>query len=130
MELYHTMIRVADLDESIDFYTSVLDMDCLRRHDFEDGEFSLAFVGYGDGPEIELTYNWGKDEPYDKGEGFGHIAVGVADVDQVCEKAESYGTDVTREPGPMGDTGIYMAFIEDPDGYQIELLDEDTFPLE
>lgn len=130
MEILHTMIRVADLEESIDFYTEALGMNLHRRHDFEDGEFSLAFVGYGDMPEIELTYNWGEDEPYEKGEGFGHVAVGVEDVEETCEQLRAHGADITREPGPMGDTGMIMAFAEDPDGYQIELLENDTFPME
>jgi lactoylglutathione lyase len=104
-------------------------MELHRRHDFEDGEFSLAFIGYGDMPEIELTYNWGEDEPYEKGEGFGHIAIGVDDVEETCERLRDYGADIPREPGPMGDTGMIMAFVEDPDGYLIELLEDDTFPM-
>lgn len=124
------MLRVADLETSIDFYTDPLGMQLHRRHDFEDGEFSLAFVGYGDMPEIELTYNWGEDEPYEKGEGFGHVAVGVEDVYETCERLEDHGSTITREPGPMGDTDIVMAFARDPDGYLVELLDRDTFPLE
>jgi lactoylglutathione lyase len=121
----HTMLRVRDMDRSIDFYTRLLGMKLLRRRDFEDGKFTLAFVGYGEESEgaalIELTYNWGRDEGYEIGSGYGHIAIGVPDVAVACARlaAEGVKMPVPPKPGPSGKT---LAFVEDPDGYRIELL--------
>jgi len=124
--MLHTMIRVKDLDKSLDFYTGHLGMRLLRKKDFPSGEFTLAFVGYGDESDntvIELTHNWGQEEPYDLGSGFGHIALGVDDIYGVCEKLEAAGVPIPRKPGPMKHGGGPIAFIEDPDGYKIELID-------
>lgn len=126
MDVLHTMVRVADLDKSIDFYTDCLDMTLKKKKDYPDGEFTLAFVGYEGGASIELTYNWGVDQPYEKGDGFGHIAVEVEDIEATCDRVRDYGAEVTREPGPMKHGSTVMAFIEDPDGYQIELIEEGT----
>jgi lactoylglutathione lyase len=124
--LLHTMIRVHDLDRSIDFYTRLLGMTLLRRKDYASGEFTLAFVGYGEEREsavIELTYNWPRKEPYTIGDGFGHLAVGVADVASTCERLAREGVKIPRPPGPMKHGGGVIAFIEDPDGYKIELIE-------
>lgn len=124
MRLLHTMLRVGDLDKSIAFYTEVLGMTLLRRKDYPDGQFTLAFVGYGSEDEnsvIELTYNWGVDQ-YDLGSGYGHIALEVADVYKACEDIRSRGGKITREPGPMKHGSSILAFVEDPDGYKVELL--------
>jgi len=124
MRLLHTMLRVGDLQRSIDFYTGVLGMRLLRQKDYPDGRFTLAFVGYGDERDstaIELTHNWDTDR-YDLGEGFGHIAIEVDDVYQAVEDLRSRGGKVIREAGPMNAGTTLIAFIEDPDGYQIELL--------
>ena len=124
MRLLHTMLRVGNLDTSIEFYTSVLGMSLLRRKDYPDGEFTLAFVGYGDEDEntvIELTHNWGTDR-YDLGEGYGHIAIEVDDVYAAADDVKQRGGKVIREAGPMNAGTTIIAFIEDPDGYQIELL--------
>lgn len=126
MEILHTMIRVADLDQSIDFYTNCLGMELQKKKDYPGGEFTLAFVGYDEGAQIELTYNWGKDEPYERGDGFGHIALGVDDIETSCEKVREFGAEVTREPGPMKHGSTVIAFVEDPDGYQIELIEKGT----
>jgi len=118
------MIRVGDLDRSIDFYTNVLGMKLLRRKDYPDGEFTLAFVGYGDESDntvIEMTYNWGTDH-YDPGSGFGHLAIEVDDVYQAAEAIRERGGRILREAGPMNAGTTIIAFVEDPDGYQIELL--------
>ncbi len=126
MRLLHTMIRVGDLEASLAFYTGVLGMRLLRRKDYPSGEFTLAFVGYGDETDaavIELTYNFGRSA-YDKGDGFGHIAIGAPDIGALCEKARKAGYRVTREPGPMKHGGSVIAFIEDPDGYKIELIEK------
>jgi len=123
--LLHTMLRVRDLDKSIDFYTRHLGMKELRRKDFPSGEFTLAFVGYGDEVDhtvLELTHNWDQEEPYELGDGFGHIAIGVPDIYGVCEKLEAEGVSIPRPPGPMKHGGPEIAFIEDPDGYKIELI--------
>jgi len=123
----HTMIRVRDLDESIDFYTRLLGMNLLRRKDYPSGEFTLAFVGYGaedDGAVIELTHNWGRAEAYELGTGFGHLAIGVPDIYAACEKLGREGVKIPRPPGPMKHGGSVIAFIEDPDGYKIELIQE------
>jgi lactoylglutathione lyase len=124
--LLHTMIRVRDLDRSIDFYTRLLGMTLLRRKDYPSGEFTLAFVGYGDeagNTAIELTYNWSQKEPYALGSGFGHPAIGVADVAKTCERLAEKGVPIPRLPGPMKHGGSVIAFIEDPDGYKIELIE-------
>jgi lactoylglutathione lyase len=124
--LLHTMIRVNDLEKSLAFYTGALGMSLLRRRDYPDGKFTLAFVGYG--PEesnavIELTYNWGRTEPYQLGNAFGHIALGVGDIYGACERLAAAGAKVTRPPGPMKHGTTVIAFIEDPDGYKIELIE-------
>jgi lactoylglutathione lyase len=124
MRLLHTMLRVGDMDRSIAFYTEVLGMTLLRRKDYPDGQFTLAFVGYGNEAEnsvIELTYNWGVDS-YELGTGYGHIALEVEDVYKACEDIRSRGGKITREPGPMKHGTSILAFVEDPDGYKIELL--------
>jgi len=122
----HTMIRVRDLDRSIDFYTRLLGMRLLRRKDYPSGEFTLAFVGYGDetsSTAIELTYNWPQKESYTIGSGFGHLAIGVADVAKTCERLAKEGVKIPRPAGPMKHGGGVIAFIEDPDGYKIELIE-------
>ena len=124
MRLLHTMIRVGDLERSIDFYTKVLGMRLLRRKDYPKGEFTLAFVGFGDESEhsvIELTYNWGTDR-YELGDGFGHLAIEVDAVYRACEAIRGRGGKIIREAGPMNAGSTIIAFVEDPDGYQIELL--------
>ncbi|HEX9791077.1 MAG TPA: lactoylglutathione lyase [Kiloniellales bacterium] len=124
--LLHTMIRVRDLDKSIAFYTSHLGMKELRRTDYPSGEFTLAFLGYGDeatGTVIELTHNWGQKEAYDLGTGFGHLAVGVPDIYGTCAELEKAGVKIPRPPGPMKHGGSVIAFVEDPDGYKIELVE-------
>ncbi|MFC7400544.1 lactoylglutathione lyase [Chelatococcus sp. GCM10030263] len=126
--MMHTMIRVKDLDKSIKFYTELLGMQLLRREDFPEGKFTLAFVGYG--PEetntvVELTYNWGH-EGYELGTGFGHLALGVKDIYKVCSALEAQGAKIPRPPGPMKHGTTHIAFVEDPDGYRIELIGLDT----
>ncbi|HEY4161707.1 MAG TPA: lactoylglutathione lyase [Dongiaceae bacterium] len=124
-QLLHTMIRVYDLDKSIDFYTRHLGMKLLRRTDYPSGEFTLAFVGYGnedDNAVIELTHNWGQKQPYELGTAFGHLAVGVEDIYGTCENLGAEGVKIPRPPGPMKHGGSVIAFIEDPDGYKIELI--------
>ena len=124
MRILHTMLRVNNLDESLRFYTQVLGMQLLRRHDFESGRFTLAFVGYGaesDTAVIELTYNWDTDK-YELGNGFGHIALGTPDIYATCEAARAAGAKVVREPGPMKHGTTVIAFLEDPSGYKIELI--------
>lgn len=118
------MIRVGDLKRSLEFYTGVLGMTLIRQKDYPSGKFTLAFVGYGseeDSAVIELTHNWDQDR-YDIGNGFGHIALGVPDVAETCEAIRAKGGKITREPGPMKHGGGIIAFIEDPDGYKIELI--------
>ncbi|MCB1838057.1 MAG: lactoylglutathione lyase [Alcanivoracaceae bacterium] len=126
MRILHTMIRVGDLQKSIDFYTDVLGMKLLRQKDYPDGRFTLAFVGYqdeADGAVLELTHNW--DTPsYDLGNGYGHVALAVDDVYAACERIREKGGRITREPGPMKHGSTILAFVEDPDGYKIELLGE------
>lgn len=127
MRLLHTMIRVGDLERSIRFYTEVLGMRLLRRKDYPDGRFTNAFVGYGDESEnsvIEFTCNWDTDS-YDLGNGFGHIALQVDDVYRATEEIRQLGGKVIREAGPMNAGTRIIAFVEDPDGYQIELLGKD-----
>jgi len=124
MRVLHTMIRVVDLERSIAFYTEALGMKVLRRKDYPDGRFTLAFVGYGDEREhavIELTHNW-DTKSYELGNAFGHIAVGVPDVYRACDAVRTRGGKVTREPGPMKFGGSVIAFVEDPDGYKIEFI--------
>ncbi len=124
MRILHTMVRVGDLERSIRFYTEVLGMRLLRRKDYPDGKFTLAFVGYGDESEntvIELTYNWGVDS-YELGTGFGHIAIEVDDVYAATEEIRNRGGKVIREAGPMNAGTTIIAFVEDPDGYPIELI--------
>lgn len=126
MRILHTMLRVADLDKSIDFYTRILGMTLLRKHDYPEGKFTLAFVGYGREEEnsvLELTYNWGVEE-YELGTGFGHIAIGVNDIFKACEDIKKSGGNVIREPGPMKHGITIIAFVTDPDGYKIELIQE------
>ena len=124
MRLLHTMIRVGNLDKSIRFYTDILNMKLLRQKDYPEGRFTLAFVGYGDeksNSAIELTHNW-DTESYDLGTGFGHLAVEVADVYRAVDKIRQQGGKILREAGPMNAGTTIIAFVEDPDGYQIELL--------
>lgn len=124
MRMLHTMLRVGDLDKSIAFYCDILGMQLLRRKDYPGGEFTLAFVGYGDEQDntvIELTYNWGV-EKYNLGDAYGHIALGVDDIYGTCDRIKAQGGKVTREPGAMKHGTTVIAFIEDPDGYKIELI--------
>jgi lactoylglutathione lyase len=123
----HTMIRVGDLDRSVAFYTGLLGMTELRRRDVPDGKYTLAFLGYGEGNregqgEIELTYNYGV-EKYELGNAFGHLAVGVPDVKAACDRVRAGGGKVTREAGPVKHGTTVIAFVEDPDGYKIELIE-------
>ncbi len=124
MRIMHTMLRVTNLEAALSFYTGVLEMRLLRRQDYPDGQFSLAFLGYGteeDSAVLELTWNWGT-EHYDMGDAYGHIAIGVEDVYAACERIRERGGKVVREAGPMQGGTTVIAFIEDPDGYKIELL--------
>ncbi|KAA0696484.1 lactoylglutathione lyase [Halopseudomonas laoshanensis] len=124
MRILHTMLRVGDLDASIAFYTEVLGMTLLRRKDYPEGRFTLAFVGYGnevDQAVLELTHNWDTSR-YDLGDGYGHIAIEVLDVYKACEQIKAAGGKVVREAGPMKHGSSILAFVEDPDGYRIELL--------
>lgn len=129
MRMLHTMLRVGNLQRSIDFYTKVLGMQLLRQQDFPDGKFTLAFVGYGaevDHTVIELTYNYGV-ENYEMGGAFGHIAIEVEDAYKICEEVKKAGVKVLREAGPMKHGRTVIAFIEDPDGYKIEFIQAGTF---
>ncbi|MBC7788037.1 MAG: lactoylglutathione lyase [Methylophilaceae bacterium] len=124
MRILHTMLRVGNLEKSIHFYTEVLGMKLIRSQDYPDGEFTLAFVGYGNEYEnsvIELTYNYGK-ESYDMGTAYGHMALEVNDAYTACEKVKQKGGKVLREAGPMKHGTIIIAFVEDPDGYKIEFI--------
>ena len=124
MRLLHTMLRVGDLQRSIDFYTRILGMQLLRKSENPEYKYTLAFVGYGSNPdhaELELTYNWGTDK-YDIGTAFGHVALGVADVAAACERIRGAGGNVTREAGPVKGGTTIIAFVTDPDGYKIELI--------
>ncbi|HSC76736.1 MAG TPA: lactoylglutathione lyase [Pseudomonadales bacterium] len=124
MRLLHTMLRVTDLPRSIEFYTDVLGMTLLRQKDYPEGQFTLAFLGYGAESEntvIELTYNWGVDH-YEMGNGYGHIAIAVDDVQAAVDAMRAKGANILREPGPMKAGTTVLAFLEDPDGYRIELL--------
>ena len=118
----HTMIRVKDLDRSVAFYTGPLGMKELRRREVPEGKYTLVFVGYGDGPEVELTHNWDRAQPYEIGGGFGHLAVGMPDVYAACERMRGEGVTITREPGPVKFGTTVIAFVEDPDGYKVELI--------
>ena len=118
----HTMLRVKDLDRSVAFYTGPLGMKELRRREVPEGKYTLVFVGYGDGPEVELTYNWDQAQPYEIGSGFGHLAVGMPDVYGACERMRGQGVKITREPGPVKFGTTVIAFVEDPDGYKVELI--------
>ncbi|BAO30913.1 lactoylglutathione lyase [Sulfuritalea hydrogenivorans] len=124
MRILHTMLRVGDLDKSLAFYTEVLGMRLLRRNDYPEGKFTLAFVGFedeADGAVIELTHNWGVDR-YEIGTGYGHIALAVDDAHAACDAIRQRGGKVTREAGPMKGGTTVIAFVEDPDGYKIELI--------
>ena len=124
MRILHTMLRVGDLEKSLAFYTGVLGMRLLRRNDYPEGKFTLAFVGFQDereGAVLELTYNWGVDK-YELGTGFGHVAVNVDDATAACAEIKRRGGKVTREAGPMKHGSTVIAFVEDPDGYKIELI--------
>lgn len=124
MRILHTMLRVGNLEKSLDFYCNVLNMKLLRQKDYPRGKFTLAFVGYRDESEeaaIELTYNWDTDN-YDIGTGYGHIALGVDDIYGTCDRIKTQGGKVTREPGPMKHGSTVIAFVEDPNGYKIELI--------
>ncbi|MBK8959193.1 MAG: lactoylglutathione lyase [Proteobacteria bacterium] len=126
MRMLHTMLRVTKLDASLAFYTEVLGMKLLRRHDFPEGRFTLAFVGYGDEDSntvLELTHNWDTDS-YELGTAYGHIALGVADVYAACEEIKKRGGRVVREAGPMKGGTRVIAFVEDPDGYKVELVED------
>ncbi|AFZ31371.1 lactoylglutathione lyase [Gloeocapsa sp. BRSZ] len=124
MRLLHTMLRVGNLEESLKFYCDILGMKLLRKKDYPGGEFTLAFVGYGDESDhtvLELTYNWGTDK-YDLGDAYGHIAIGVDDIYGTCEEIKARGGKVVREPGPMKHGSTVIAFVEDPNGYKVELI--------
>jgi len=125
MRLLHTMLRVGDLDRAIAFYTGVLGMQLLRRKDYPGGRFTLAFLGYceeSEGAVLELTHNWDTSS-YDIGNAYGHIAIAVDDIYDVCERIRQQGGKVVREPGPMKHGTTVIAFIEDPDGYKVELIE-------
>jgi lactoylglutathione lyase len=125
MRLLHTMLRVGDLQRSIDFYTKVLGMKLLRTSENPEYKYTLAFVGYGNNPdhaELELTYNWGVDK-YDMGSAYGHIAISAEDIYQTCEQVRAAGGNITREPGPVKGGTTVIAFITDPDGYKVELIE-------
>ncbi|MCP5492786.1 MAG: lactoylglutathione lyase [Chlamydiales bacterium] len=126
MRLLHTMIRVGNLERSIAFYKDVMGMKLLRKKDYPEGKFTLAFMGYGDEENshcLELTYNWDKDH-YDLGSGYGHVAIGVKNIYELCELITQKGGEVSRPPGPMKHGTTVIAFVKDPDGYLIELIDK------
>jgi lactoylglutathione lyase len=125
MRILHTMLRVGDLQRSIDFYTKVLGMKLLRTSDNPEYKYTLAFVGYGNNPEhaeLELTYNYGVDK-YEMGTAYGHIAISADDIVAACESARANGGNVTREPGPVKGGSTVIAFVTDPDGYKVELIE-------
>jgi lactoylglutathione lyase len=125
MRLLHTMLRVGDLQRSIDFYTKVLGMKLLRTSENPEYKYTLAFVGYGNNPdhaELELTYNWGTDN-YEMGTAYGHIALSTEDIYQTCEQVRAAGGNISREPGPVKGGSTVIAFITDPDGYKVELIE-------
>ncbi len=129
MRILHTMLRVGDLENSIDFYVNRLGMTLLRKKDYPHGKFTLAFVGYGSEKEntvIELTYNWGKkSDEYELGDKYGHIAIGVKDIHTICQRLEDNGCKVLTKPKIMKNSTTILAFVEDPDGYKIELIERD-----
>lgn len=128
MRILHTMLRVGNLERSIEFYTQVLGMRLLRQSDFPEGKFTLAFVGYEDesqGPALELTYNWDTDS-YDLGNAYGHIALEVDDAAAACEAIRQAGGNVVREAGPMKHGTTVIAFVKDPDGYMVELIEKNS----
>ncbi len=130
MRMMHTMLRVTNLDKALDFYCNVLDMKLIRRKDYPEGRFTLAFVGYGDemhSTVLELTHNWDTDS-YDQGSAYGHIAIGVDDVYATCDRVKAKGGKVIREAGPMKGGRTVIAFLEDPDGYKVELLQDEPNP--
>ena len=130
MRMMHTMLRVTDLDKSLKFYCEVMEMKLIRRKDYAEGRFTLAFVGYGDEQDssvLELTHNWDTDR-YDMGAAYGHIAVGVPDVYATCERIKARGGKVIREAGPMKGGKTVLAFVEDPDGYKVEILHDVPHP--
>jgi lactoylglutathione lyase len=123
--MLHTMLRVKNLEKSVEFYTKMLGMKELRRREVPDGKYTLVFVGYGETPgvnEIELTFNWDQTEGYDLGTGFGHLAVGLPDVYKACADLKAAGAKITREAGPVKFGTTVIAFVEDPDGYKVELV--------
>ena len=123
--LLHTMVRVKDLDKSIDFYTRLMGMKEMRRMEVPAAKYTNVFVGYDPDPNtpmVELTYNWGQEKPYELGTGFGHLAIGVTDVAATCELVRAGGGRVAREAGPLQHGTTIIAFVEDPDGYKIELI--------
>ena len=125
MRILHTMIRVGDLERSIEFYSEALGMELLRRQDYPGGRFTLAFLGYGDEAStavIELTHNWDTSS-YELGDGFGNLAIGVEDIEGACNRVREHGGQVVREPGPMKHGSTVIAFAEDPDGYKIEFIE-------
>ena len=128
-QMLHTMLRIRDLDKSIDFYTKFLGMTLLRKREVPEAKYTNVFVGYG--PEdthavLELTYNWEQDEDYEIGTAYGHIALGVRGIYDICDKLEAAGVKIPRKPGPVKHGTTHIAFIEDPDGYKIEIVDLDT----
>jgi lactoylglutathione lyase len=128
MRFLHTMLRVGNLEQSLAFYCDILGMKLLRQKDYPDGKFTLAFVGYGDESDhtvLELTYNWDV-ETYELGNAYGHVALGVSDIYAACQNIETKGGAVTRQPGPMKHGSTVIAFVEDPDGYKIELIQTGT----
>lgn len=128
LRILHTMLRVANLQKSLDFYIGALGMKLLRRQDYPTGRFTLAFVGYDDeasGTVLELTHNWDQAEPYNLGTAYGHIAIAVRDIYATCAELAESGVTVTRAPGPMKFSPTLIAFIEDPDGYKVELIQRD-----
>ena len=128
LRIMHTMIRVGDLDRSIGFYRDFFGMSEVSRSDVPAGQYTNVFIGYGDedsDPMIELTYNYGRTA-YERGDGFGHIAIGVRDIYAVCDKLRAAGVKIAREPGPLKFGTVHIAFVDDPDGYRIELIDLDT----
>lgn len=125
-KLLHTMVRVMDLEASIEFYSKHLGMRVLRRSDYPEGKFTIIFMGYGDEKTetvLELTHNWDQEEPYTQGTGFGHLAIGVPDIYAACDVMEKEGVVISRKPGPMKHGTTVIAFIKDPDGYAIELIE-------
>lgn len=130
MRMMHTMLRVTDLDRALGFYVDVLDMKLIRRKDYPEGRFTLAFVGYGDesaSTVLELTHNW-DTSAYELGSAYGHIAIGVDDVYQTCDRIRERGGKIVREAGPMKGGRTVIAFVEDPDGYKVELLQDEPNP--